>query len=263
MLGQFGVARSGREIPPESFGGRLARRLVRILVSRRGHTVPRDLLIEYLWPREAPRDPEANLNVQVNRARRALGKSSLIETTPSGYRFDEDPACCVDVEVFLQLGELAWRRLSGGLPGTALSSFRKALDVWRGDPLIEDAYEGWAREYIQQLIDCHASVLEGAAAAALQVGLPGQAVMFARRAVARQPYNEQPLMLWVQALVAVGDRVGALRAIGEFESRLISDVGLTLSPGTRDFVGQVLAGQMADKELVSRTGASAPAFTRG
>ena len=46
--------------------------LLRILMTRRGEFVSHDALTEMLWGDRPPSDPVANLQVLVNRARRAL-----------------------------------------------------------------------------------------------------------------------------------------------------------------------------------------------
>jgi DNA-binding SARP family transcriptional activator len=50
LLGRFAVVRDGEEIPAAAFGGRLRRRLVRMLASRPGAFSPKDALVEALWP---------------------------------------------------------------------------------------------------------------------------------------------------------------------------------------------------------------------
>src|SRR5437660_6310991 len=67
LLGRFSVRLDGDEIPPGAFGGRLARALVRVLLTRRGRFVSRDLLTESLWLDSPPANPDMNLNVLVNR----------------------------------------------------------------------------------------------------------------------------------------------------------------------------------------------------
>ncbi len=57
LLGRFSARRDGEEIPPGAFGGRLARTLLRILVSHRGAFVPREYLAEALWPKAPRRTP--------------------------------------------------------------------------------------------------------------------------------------------------------------------------------------------------------------
>ena len=52
LLGRFSVHRDGQEIAPRAFGGRLARRLLRLLALRRGTLVPKDLIADTLLGRE-------------------------------------------------------------------------------------------------------------------------------------------------------------------------------------------------------------------
>jgi DNA-binding SARP family transcriptional activator len=80
LLGRFVVLRDGEEVPAAAFGGRLPRRLVRVLAARRGEHLSKDALVEALWPQRPPSDPVRNLEVLVSRARRALGEPSLLLT---------------------------------------------------------------------------------------------------------------------------------------------------------------------------------------
>ena len=85
LLGRFQVRRDGEEVPPAAFGGRKVRTLLRVLAVRRPDLVPHDALAEMLWPDRLPADPVANLNVLVNRARRAVGEPASIVTGTAGY----------------------------------------------------------------------------------------------------------------------------------------------------------------------------------
>src|ERR671923_256098 len=130
LLGRFGVRREGMEIPPGAFGGRHPRTLVRLLASRRGSFVPRDVLIEALWPERPPADPAANLKILASRARRALGEPSLITTGPGGYFFADASHCQVDAEIFLDRVE-AGRKLLEDL-GVNLAVARVGKEVPTG-----------------------------------------------------------------------------------------------------------------------------------
>jgi len=158
LLGGFSAHRNGEEIPSGAFGGRLARRLLRILLTRRGGFLSRDFLTEALWPRTPPADPVMNLNVLVKRARRGLGAPDLILTGPGGYSFARTERCVVDAEQFLAGVESA----RGLLPaGWALGTLRVALDRWGGEPLPEDTYEDWAQEYRTRLLRARLEALAG------------------------------------------------------------------------------------------------------
>lgn len=60
LLGPFQVERDNHLIAPEEWPGHKARQLLKILLTRRGHAVPADQLIEWLWSDLAPDvvDPE-------------------------------------------------------------------------------------------------------------------------------------------------------------------------------------------------------------
>ena len=140
LLGRFVVVRDGREIAAADFGGRKVRALLRILATRRGQFVSHDVLTEMLWGDRPPSDPAANLQVLVNRARRALGRADLLVTGARGYSLAEVHDCVVDTEQFLR--SVASAEAMDG--ETAVAAYRAALADWRGEPLSEDAYVRWA-----------------------------------------------------------------------------------------------------------------------
>ncbi|MBA3655337.1 MAG: helix-turn-helix domain-containing protein, partial [Actinobacteria bacterium] len=78
-----------------------------MLAASRGRVLTRDILIEGIWGGQLPADPAANLNVLVNRARRALDDPAWIQTTEGGYLLVDDSRVTVDVEQFEALVERA------------------------------------------------------------------------------------------------------------------------------------------------------------
>jgi DNA-binding SARP family transcriptional activator/tetratricopeptide (TPR) repeat protein len=244
VLGRFSVRRAGKEIPPAAFGGRLAQRLVRVLVTRRGEFVTRDVLTEALWKGRPPADPETNLSVQVNRARRALGDPSPIVTGPGGYRLTATQACTVDAEYVLASVHTGATRLAAGQAGPGLAAFRAALDAWGGEPLAEDLYEDWARDYRVRLQRAYLEALEGASSAALDCGDPAEAVGLAELAVLREPLREASNLLLVQSLAICGDSAGALSAFSRFRHQLGEELGVDPSADALALELQVLRGEI-------------------
>jgi class 3 adenylate cyclase/DNA-binding SARP family transcriptional activator len=225
LLGRFLVRRAGEEVPAASFGGRLVRVLIRVLVTRRGSFVSSDVLADALWPERMPADPAGNLRVLVRRARAALGDPPLIVTGPGGYSFAAGTGCAVDAEDFLARVRAGQDHIAAGHAGAALREFRAGVDLW-AEPLAEDAYEDWAQEFRGSLGRAYLQALESGAEAALAVRDPGQAIALAERAVGREPLRETAVVLLVRALAASGDQVGALRAIDALRRRLAAEVGL-------------------------------------
>ena len=249
LLGRFSALRDGEEIPPGAFGGKLGRTLVRILLTRRGEYVSRDLLIEELWPARAPINPGANLSVLVNRARKALGDSSVILTGAGGYSFVPGDGCDVDAERFLAEVAAGHRARADGQPVAALARFLSALQAWGGEPLAEDAYHDWAQEYRTRLSRAHLEALENGAQAALEIGDAGQAVALAELAAAREPLREAAHLLLIRALAAGGDKAAALAALDTARRRFSEELGLDLSRELRELQARILRGDPMPRTL--------------
>jgi DNA-binding SARP family transcriptional activator len=246
LLGRFAVEHDGREIPLGSFGGRLARRLLRLLALRRGTLVPKDLIADALWPDDPPADPAGNIEVLVSRIRRALGDRALVQTGPGGYVLADGGRCWVDAEAFLSAVQAGQAALAAR-PAEALTSFRAALGIWRGEPLPEDTYANWAQADRRRLWLVHLDALDGAVTAALEsagaAATPGEAASWARQAVAAEPLRESSALLLVRALAAAGDRAEALAAFDSYRDCLAAETGLDPTPQARELRQHVLAGQ--------------------
>ncbi|MFC5175282.1 BTAD domain-containing putative transcriptional regulator [Nocardioides taihuensis] len=221
LLGRFAVLRNGLEVPPAAFAGRKVRTLVKVLATRQGRFVSNDLLAEALWPDRLPADPVANLQVLVNRARRAMGDPSSVVTGQGGYLLAAPPVCEVDAELFLAA-------VAPGRPAT-WADLREALDRWQGDPLPEEAYDDWASDYRSRLQRAHQQALETAAALAVEEGEPEAAVDLAGRAVTADPLRETAVLALVDALTAAGDPAAALQTYDDYRRALADELGVSPS----------------------------------
>ncbi|PVZ11764.1 ATP-binding protein [Actinomycetospora cinnamomea] len=223
LLGRFQVRREGEEVPPTAFRGRKVRTLLRVLAVHRPALVPHDVLVEALWPDRPPADPVANLNVLVNRARRAVGDPAAVRTGTSGYALG-DVSC--DLDGFAAALHAA---RTGRDPAAVLRSATAALASW-GEPLAEDTYADWAQEPRERLRRERVEACELAAEAALTMGEPRAAAATAAEAVAAEPLREHAVHLLARALDAAGDRARGLDTIARFRARLADELGLDPSP---------------------------------
>ncbi|MFN2561039.1 MAG: BTAD domain-containing putative transcriptional regulator [Jatrophihabitans sp.] len=238
LFGRFAVVRDGREVPAAEFGGRKVRTLLRILATRRGTFVSHDSLTELLWGDRPPADPAANVQVLVNRARRALDDSALVLTGPGGYAMASGDRWAVDTERFLDAVGAA-RAVEGS---AALDRYARALDLWRGEPLAEDAYNDWADDYRRQLHAARQAALEEAAQLALAHGELGLATEFAGAAAAAEPLREPAVLPLIRALAAVGDAAGALTRYDQFRRTLSDELGIDPSDEAKQLHAQLLRG---------------------
>jgi DNA-binding SARP family transcriptional activator/tetratricopeptide (TPR) repeat protein len=226
LLGRFVVVRDGAEVPAAAFGGRKVRALLRMLAAQRGRLVPVDVLTEWLWPDRAPADPPANLQVLVNRVRRAVGWPDLIVTGSSGYALTDALWCVLDTETFL-----AELRRAHALRGeAALSVYQSALAAGEIEPLAEDRYTRWAEPFRDEIARTRQAAWERAADLALTAAQPALAVEWATAAARAEPLREVAVLTLVRSLAAAGDRAAALARYDAYRRLLSEELGLDPSP---------------------------------
>lgn len=256
ILGRFALRTPVGEIDPAAFGGRLPRRLMRLLAIRQGQVVTRDALIAALWPERAPSDPDANLNVLVSRARRAVGESDLIVTSAAGYALAGADRCLVDATRLMERASTGHAHLEAGRADAALRHLLGALELW-GEPLAEDAYEEWAQPYRRRLATTHQQVLEDAAAAALALRDPVQAVEYAQAALRHEPLRENAAGLLLRAFVSSGDRAAALTEYDQFRRRLAQELGVDPSASLQELHGRILRDELPVAMVTASSGTTA------
>ena len=123
MLGPIRVVDSeGRDRTPD---GALQRRLLALLVLRRGRVVGADAAVNVLWAVKLPRDALAALQTHVFRLRHGL-PVGLIESVGDGYRLDPT---AVDVDAD-RLAEIVASASDDG--DGQLSVLEAVLRDWHG-----------------------------------------------------------------------------------------------------------------------------------
>ena len=125
-LGRFSVVVDGAEVPTAAWGSRHARQLCKRLVVARGWPVPREQLIDMLWPDETDmRRLGARLSVVLSAVRRVL-RGGVIADRQS-VRLDLDEVS-TDLEDFYHGEEV------------------DSLATYRGELFPDDPYEDWATQ---------------------------------------------------------------------------------------------------------------------
>ena len=247
LLGRFVVLADGAEVPAATFGGRKVRALLRMLAVQRGRLVPVDVLTEWLWPDRAPADPPANLQVLVNRVRRAV-LPDLVITGTAGYALTEEPWCVVDLERFA-----AELRRARSLDGpAALQLYQSALVGSDAEPLAEDRYARWADPFREEILQLRQAAWERGAGLALAAGQPALAVEWAAAAVRAEPLREAAALALVRGLAAAGDRVGALARYDTYRRRLADELGLDPSPEAAQVQEALLQAEPAPEKVSDR-----------
>jgi predicted ATPase/DNA-binding SARP family transcriptional activator len=139
LLGGFEVLVDREHRPDEAWSRRAAASLVKLLALAPGHRLPRERVIDALWP-DVPLDRAApRLHKAAHHARSALGVADGLVLADDMVLLLPHAELRVDVEHFEALAEAA---RGDGAQGLA----EEAVDAYRGDLLPGDLYEPWTQD---------------------------------------------------------------------------------------------------------------------
>ena len=231
LLGALEIERNGESVP---LGGQRQRALLAVLVLNAGRVVPTDTLVDRLWGEEPPRTAVTSLQNAVGALRRALG-ADAVETRAPGYvlRVDDD---AIDVRRFERL--VAGARMLQ--PAERRDQMRAALDLWRGPPLAEFAFERFAGTEILRLEELRLSAIEERISADLELGSTTELIGELESLVREHPLRERFRSQLMLALYRSGRQAEALETYQAVRETLVDQLGIEPSPELRQLQASIL-----------------------
>jgi predicted ATPase/DNA-binding SARP family transcriptional activator len=242
LLGPVRLAVGEAPIADDAWRRRTARSVLLLLLSTPGHVLPRDRVLDLLWPDAAPDAALNALYLALSALRRTLepglrsGRdSAYIETAGETIRVRPAGGFWVDVDAF----EAGLAR-AAVMPGEErAAALRQAIALYGGDLLADEPYADWAvsrREGLRQawrhaILDL--TELETTAGRALS------AVPLVEQLLESDAGDEAALRALLGTLVASGQRDEALRRYERWVDRLRDDLGAEPSEETEAFVRDV------------------------
>lgn len=224
ILGRLAVLRDGRAL---ELGGFRQRAVLAALLVADDHAVEADRLIEQVWGADAPPKPLASLRSYVTNLRRIVG-SDVVTRDGSSYRLDTI-GDTVDAREFTRLVDSGRQLLDRGEAAPAMATLRRALDRWRGTPLVEFGDLDFATPETHRLEAMRVDAVELRFEAALRLGESAALIDGLESALTIAPLRET---LWGQLMLAMhrcGRRTDALQAYARV-SRVLDDE-LGVKPG--------------------------------
>jgi DNA-binding SARP family transcriptional activator/WD40 repeat protein len=198
--------------------------ILQALAARPGTELSPDALAETLWGDDVPETWQKVVQGCIVRLRKALGPEA-IQTSPQGYRLvvhqDE-----VDHLHFEHLLSRARELLANGEAERALFVTGQALDLWRGDPLVE--LSDWAPGRIEseRLVELWRDAEDVHAEASLRAGRHQEVLGELLRMVAEQPTRERRWGLLALAQYQSGRQGDALQTLYRAKTTLVNELGL-------------------------------------
>jgi predicted ATPase/DNA-binding SARP family transcriptional activator len=237
ILGPLEVC--GEDGRPLTLGGPKQRALLALLLLNRNQLVAADRLLEEIWTDSDPEAGARSLHVYVSHLRKLLGGADVLQTGPGGYSLALEGEQ-LDAARFERLLREAKQALSGGAPERAAEEAREALELWRGPPLADVAYEQFAQAEITRLDELRLVAVETRIEAELALGHHGDLVDELEALVAEEPLREHLRGQLMLALYRTGRQAEALAVYQDARRALLDELGLEPSPELKELEAAIL-----------------------
>jgi ATP/maltotriose-dependent transcriptional regulator MalT/DNA-binding SARP family transcriptional activator len=232
-LGRFRVLVHGEPVALGVWQSRKARDLFKLLVARRGRPVPREALMESLWPDQRPGPLGNRLSVLLSTVRSVLDPARRFD---QGHFVAADKTVVwldygnvsVDVEGFLAAADDALTRYRAG-EDDAVPRLAAAEAAYTGDFLEEDAYEDWAVALREEARATYTTLVRALADDAAGRGDVDATTRYALRVLECDPYDESAHLGLVAALDTAGRHGEARRRFRAYCARM-DEIGVESAP---------------------------------
>jgi DNA-binding SARP family transcriptional activator len=220
---------------PIRLGGPRQRATLAILLLNANRVVSVDRLADDLYSGAAPVTAVTQVQRQISELRKALGDESIIETRSPGYVIRLEPEQ-LDLDRFERLAGDAGRKEAR----LAAELLHQALDLWRGPPLADLAYESFARPAVERLEEIRLAAIEQRIEAELALGRHTDVTAELEQLVAEHPLRERFRGQLMLALYRAGRQAEALDVYRKTRERLVEEFGIEPTAALRELEMAIL-----------------------
>lgn len=251
-LGPFTIQRNDEEIPASAWGNQQTRTILKVLLTRRGHVVPADQLLETLWSDDDPDTARNRLHVRISQLRRALdpeNPSAYILTHRGGYSFNPEANCWTDAVEFEARAEWGRHCQECENLSEAITAYQTACALYRGDFLEEELYEDWTLAERERLRERFLTVLTELAECQARQGHYRRAIARCRQVLAIDACRETVYVRLMLYHYHAGEQSQALRTYERCRQILADEMGVEPLPQTTDLYRQLLHQDVSASEV--------------
>jgi DNA-binding SARP family transcriptional activator len=228
-----------------SLGGARQRAVLALLLLRANEALTRDVIVDQLWGENPPPSAAKVLQNCISALRKELpGGPETLRTVGAAYALQLGPEE-LDRDRFERRLAAGRAALSAGETEEAAEQLRSALDLWRGSPLCDFAYEAFAQEEIVRLEELHVGALEDRIDADLELGKADELVPELEALVGRHPVRERLRRQLMLALYRSGRQAEALAAYRDARQTLMGELGIEPTRALQELERAILAQDAA------------------
>jgi LuxR family maltose regulon positive regulatory protein len=249
FFGHFEVLCDGEPVPLGRNGKALT--ILKYLIASRPRPVSQDHLMGWLWPDSNLKKARWSLNSAVHGLRKLLGRCptspnvNYVLLEEGYYRLCPDIRISTDVEEFDEHYEAGRRLERDGRTEEAAAEYEKAIDLYRGDYLVEDLYEDWTMVERERLSNAHLDMLGRLADYYMEGGRLQESIRACYRVLEKDRCHENSYRLLMLCYARLGLRGRALRQYRLCERTLVQEYGMFPSPETSALYERLLGDESA------------------
>jgi LuxR family maltose regulon positive regulatory protein len=237
-FGGLQVLKDGEPLAARDWGGKQPKQLLKAIINFGADKVPKERLMDSLWPDKEPGAAEKSFKVALHKLRKALEPglekgmgSNYLNLKQNQLSLDRE-LCQLDLDLFYDLMEQAQKSESNGKESESLDFFMQAADLYKGDFFSRDGNKDWLAGRREDLRLAFLDALLKISWLFEKSGSRSQAITWAKKALAEDPTNEYACQRLMQLYGAMGKRALALKAYQEFAKKLREDLGVEPDPLT-------------------------------
>jgi LuxR family maltose regulon positive regulatory protein len=227
--------------------------ILKYLLAHRSRPVSQDHLMGWLWPESSLKKARWSLNSAIHVLRKLLSScpasaasANYVVLEEGYYRLSPSVQLETDVEQFDAHYEKG-RRLLDKAQRTkeGAAEYERAIELYRGDYLIEDLYEDWTMVERERLSNAYVEMLGRLAIHYMEVGQPQESIRACYKLLEKDRCHEDSYRVLMRCYVSLGLRGRALRHYRLCKAVLEQEYGTAPSPETRSLYSSLLGYESA------------------
>ncbi len=230
-----------------------AKSVFKYLIAQRRRRVPKDELMEAVWPECEPHSASDSLKVAVHSLRQTLsdgskGNQASSERSPivfmeSSYTINPQLELWVDVEEFEQCWKEGRRLEVMGNHSEALALYELGEKLYRGDYFEDDVYEEWTFLRREALKDAYLTIVGKLAHGGMSAGDFEGSIAYCHKLLDRDPCCEHVYRDLIRCYSRLGHRTRALAWYNVCLQTLKKALDIEPDRDTKDLHTRLLAGE--------------------
>ncbi len=254
FFGHFEMFCNGEAVTLRRNGKALA--ILKYLLAHRTRSVSQDHLMGWLWPESNLKKARWSLNSAIHVLRKLLSRCpspatmNYILLEEGYYRLCPTVRVETDIDEFDVSYEQGRRLEKTHRTEEAAAEYEKAIELYRGDYLVEDLYEDWTMVERERLANAYVDMLDRLAVHYMESGQPQESIRSCYKLLEKDRCHEDSYRVLIRCYVSLGLRGRALRQYRLCEEILRRTYNMEPSSKTRAVYRSILRKIDPDRDNI-------------